>query len=127
MILVLGERGHADHTDVAHLTWHASDVARTREFLERRLDWTFVEVDNDYFVFQPSSGTRVGLTSGPHRGESAFLPQIAVDDLENVLSRARDLDSASIDGNGVIEHVGISADIRDPDGSLFSLVEFRSE
>ena len=112
---------------VAHLTWHASDVERTREFLERLLLWTFDEVEDDYFVFQPSSGTRVGLTNGPHFGGNAFLPRIAVDHLEEILTRARELDPASIDGKGVIEKVGIYADIRDPDGSLFSLIEFRSD
>jgi predicted enzyme related to lactoylglutathione lyase len=116
-------------TTLAHLTWHASDVQRTKTFLEDLLGWSFDEVGDDYYVWQPPTGTRVGLTYGLSSGVgvSAFLPQIAVDDLAETVKRARQLEASSVESEGSIENVGIYADLRDPDGSLFTLIEFRTQ
>lgn len=112
---------------LCHVAWHATDVSRTRAFLESIFDWTFAQVDPDYWVCRPSSGAWIGLTSSPHAGEGgAFLPQISTSDIEATCQRVLALAPNAIAERGDIPGVGLYADVRDPDGAIFSIIQFKS-
>jgi predicted enzyme related to lactoylglutathione lyase len=108
---------------LSHITWLASDVGRTRDFLTDLFGWEFEPQGDDYLVAGPASGARIGLSTGFVSGEGrSFLPQIAVTDLADIVERA--------DRMGVLDEVGEIyglakyADLRDPDGAVFSVLEF---
>jgi predicted enzyme related to lactoylglutathione lyase len=122
------ERTSVNNATLAHLTWHATDVERTRLFLESLLGWQFSDAGDGYYVCQPDGGARVGLTRGPTHGNGpvAFLPHVAVEDLAATLERARSMDPDMVLEEGTIPTVGTFADVRDPDGATFTLIEFDS-
>jgi len=113
---------------LCHVTWHATNLERTRCFLLTLFGWTFRDLGDGYLVFQPPSGAWVGLTQVPavHQG-SSFLPQIAVEDLSKFLGVARALDPDPIVEQGEIPGVARYVDMRDPDGALFSVLQFHHE
>jgi predicted enzyme related to lactoylglutathione lyase len=82
---------------LCHLTWQATDLQRTRAFLETMFDWNFEAVGDNYLVFKAPSGAWIGLTEVPqvHPG-NAFVPQVAVADLSELLGRVRQL------GDGIV-------------------------
>lgn len=110
---------------LCHVTWQATNLERTRRFLERLFGWTFRDVGDNYLVFQPPSGAWVGLAEVPDvRQGSSFLPQIAVEDLSIFVTTAASLDPNPIVEEGEIPGVARYVDLRDPDGALFSVLQF---
>lgn len=110
---------------LCHVTWHTGDVERTRAFLKTLFGWEFLPVASDYWVFRPPSGAWIGLTHGDLAGSTgSFLPQIAVADIDETCRRAAALSPDALTERGEIEGVGRYADIRDPDGAVFSVIQF---
>lgn len=112
---------------LCHLTWHCTDLDRTREFLEKLFGWEFTSQEENYLVFKPPGGPAIGLTEVERVVPGlAFVPQFAVDDLAAFCDRALQIDDGIIEDEGEIEGVGRFADLRDPDGVLFTVIEFVS-
>ena len=110
---------------LCHVTWQCTDLERTREFLEALFGWDFTAQDDNYLVHTPASGAWIGLTQTEQlKVGTSFVPQIAVADLAAFCAKALQLDDGIIENEGEIEGVGPFADLRDPDGSLFSVIQF---
>ena len=127
-----GANGHESAPDIAsqeaasmcHVTWKATDVERTREFLTTLFGWSFAPQSDNYLVFEAQSGAWVGLTQVERIERGApFLPQIAVADLGAVIAKAMSLGDI-VEDEGEIQGVARYADMRDPDGTLFSVLQF---
>lgn len=112
---------------LCQITWHCTDLDRTREFLDRLFGWEFTAQDESYLVGKLPGGFVIGLTEVEHVVPgTAFVPQFAVDDLAAFCDRALQIDDGIIEDEGEIEGVGRFADLRDPDGALFTVVEYVS-
>lgn len=110
---------------LCHVTWQATDIQRTKAFLETLFGWNFQPVDGNYLVFKPPSGAWIGLTSVPQvRSGNAFVPQVSVPDLSEHVARAHQLGDFVVQEEGEIPGVGSYADLRDPDGTMFSIIQF---
>jgi predicted enzyme related to lactoylglutathione lyase len=109
---------------MCHVTWKATDVERTRNFLTTLFGWSFAPQSENYLVFEAQSGAWVGLTQVERIDRGApFLPQISVADLGAVLMQAQKLGDI-VEDEGEIAGVARYADLRDPDGTLFSVLQF---
>lgn len=119
------ELGEESAPALSHVTWKATDVERTRTFLSSLFGWSFAPQGDNYMVFEAQSGAWVGLTQVERieRG-SPFLPQIAVADLGAVLAKARGLGDI-VEEEGEVPGIALYADLRDPDGTLFSVLQFK--
>lgn len=112
------------HAPLFQLTWQATDLERTRTFLETLLGWVFRPAGENYFVCAPGDGAVIGLSEVEHvRFGNGFVPHIAVGDLDEILERAKTVGRQTVVGFGTIPEVGRFADMRDPDGNVFTLVE----
>ncbi len=110
---------------LCHVTWHARDLQRTRTFLESLFGWTFDATDPTYLIARPASGAWIGLTNSPLAGATAaFLPQISVSDIDATCATAASLDPHAVVERGALPNVGLYADLRDPDGAVFSVIQF---
>lgn len=110
---------------LAHLTWQGTNADRTVRFLSGLFGWTFKPSGDGYFVSTPPSGAWIGVTQveALHHG-NAFVPHISVPSLPDVVLKARSLGAEVVEENGLLPGVGRYADLRDPDGTLFTVIEF---
>jgi len=110
---------------VAHLTWQCTDLERTVRFLSELFGWSSTPQGDAYFVSATPSGAWVGVTKvDAIRHGNAFVPHVSVADLAEVVAKARELGAVIVEEEGHITAVGRYADIEDPDGSLFTVIEF---
>jgi len=110
---------------LAHLTWQSTNADRTVRFLSELFGWKFEPHGESYFVSAPPSGAWIGVTQvDTIRHGNAFVPHISVGRLADVVSKARTLGAALVEQDGRIPGVGRYADLQDPDGTLFTVVEF---
>lgn len=115
---------------LAHLTWQATNADRTVRFLSELFGWTFKPSGDGYFVSAQPSGAWIGVTQVEAlRHGNAFVPHISVLNLPDVVLKARALGAEVVEADGLLPGVGRYADLRDPDGTLFTVIEFgvRSE
>lgn len=106
------------------LTWQATDLGRTRLFLEHLFGWRFSEVRPGYLVAEPGAGATIGLTAVAElRPGGSFVPHLAVADLDALLARAQSLGAGVLAATGEVAGVGRYADLVDPDGGRFSVSE----
>lgn len=108
-----------------HITWRATDIERTKSFLSTLLGWPVAAQGESNLLFTAPSGGFISLRQVERIERGApFLPQIPVADLGAVLVEAKKLGDI-IEEEGEVPGVARYADLRDPDGTLFSLLEFR--
>jgi predicted enzyme related to lactoylglutathione lyase len=121
-----GDDGKAESPEpFCNVTWRATDLERTKSFLSNLFGWSFAPQGESDHVFTSPSGGFVSLCQVERieRG-TPFLPQIPVTDLSAVLAEAKKLGDIVVE-EGEVPGVARYADLRDPDGTLFSVLEFR--
>lgn len=111
---------------VSHVEWCCGDLDRSERFFRDLFGWEFQPYGRRYRLYAPPGRTQVGLleveTVEPAVTALAF---IAVDDIEALLKRARELGSAVVVGKTAIPDYGWYAQITDPDGNRIGLFETR--
>ena len=110
---------------LSHVTWQGTNAGRMTRFLSDLFGWTFRDQGGSYFVFAAPSGAWVGVTEVEEvRAGNAFVPDVEVRDLAAYVARVKQLGGTVVKERGEIRAVGVYADARDPDGSLFTMIEF---
>lgn len=109
---------------LAHVTWQCTDVTRTVRFLSDLFGWTFEDRGARYFIARPPSGAWIGVTEVEAiRHGNEFVPHISVEVLDEVVAKALSL-GGTVGERGRIPGTGNFADLSDPDGTLFTVIEF---
>ena len=94
-------------------------------FLSDLFGWRFEPQGGGYFVCAPPSGAWIGVTEvDVIRQGNAFVPHISVRRRADIVAKARALGAAVVEEHGHIPGVGHYADLKDPDGTLFTVIEF---
>lgn len=112
---------------LAHLTWQSANAGRAVRFLSELFGWRFEPRGDGYFVCSPPSGAWIGVTQVDEiRHGNAFVPHISVPDRDAIVAKVPALGGAVLEAHGRIPGVGRYADLKDPDGTLFTVIEFGS-
>lgn len=110
---------------ICHIEFESTDLARSQAFLEKMFEWTFRSFGDTMVVFGLGDTHLGGLqkveTVSAGRSPSVW---VEVDDVDAYLSKASGCGGAIKSGKSLVEGVGWSAEITDPDGSSIGLVQF---
>ncbi len=110
---------------ICHIEFESTDLARSQAFFEKMFEWTFRSFGDTMVVFGLGDTHLGGLQkvekASPGRSPSVW---VEVDDVDAYLARVEKSGGAIKGGKSMIDGVGWSAEISDPDGNSVGLVQF---
>lgn len=110
---------------VCHIEWQVTDVQRAQAFYAGLFDWKFQSFGDTMVVFGTGTEHIGGLTK-VEKVEPSSSPSvwIEVDNIEEYVTRARNLGGSLKGEKHPVPSVGWSATLGDPDGNSIGIVQF---
>ncbi len=109
---------------IAHIEIPTTNLEKSKEFFAQLFGWEFKPFGSGYILYNTHQGITVGLKQVDNisNGDTTIF-HVLVDEIENVIEKAKKLNSGLVRGKTVIPAFGWYALISDNEGNTIGLYQ----